>query len=268
MSRYWVRLAELLGVNSIPIVGVLAGQWSPATALSVYWIENLLASIFTAARLYFYARWTDPATHPVVAEGSSFALRRPGPFLAMTIPFTLAHAVMLAGVFAVVLHMQPDFGDLQSAAFALLVVQGLAFGFDLWTLADWPVARVNDRADYLQGRVMLVHLSIFVGMFLVAWFDRPGAFFAFFVGAKALSDLGQLLPRIDSGTPDAPPRWLAAVMKRFPRHNGESFEEHWRRTHKGGDRGPGTMDRGEIGGAPGVAAITRPPLWRAKRKKR
>jgi len=111
MSRYWVRLAELLGVNSIPIVGVLAGQWSPATALSAYWIESLLASIFTATRLFLYARWSDSATHPVVAEGSSFALRRPGPFRAMTIPFTLAHAVRLAAVFAAVLHMPRQNGE-------------------------------------------------------------------------------------------------------------------------------------------------------------
>ena len=36
---------------------------------------------------------------------------------------------------------------------------------------------------------------------------------------------------IDSGTPGAPPRWLAAVMRRFPRQNGESFEEYWLRTN-------------------------------------
>jgi hypothetical protein len=69
------------------------------------------ASIFTATRLFLYARWSDSATHPVVAEGSSFALRRPGPFLAMTIPFTLAHAVMLAAVFAAVLHMPRQNGE-------------------------------------------------------------------------------------------------------------------------------------------------------------
>ena len=254
MSRSWIRLAELLGLNSIPIVGVLAGQWSPATALCVYWVENLLASIFTAARLFLYARWSDPATHPVAAEESSFALRRPGPFLAMTIPFTLAHAVMLAGVFAAVLHMQPDLDDLRRATFALLVVQGLAFGVDLWTLAAWPVARLNDRADYLHGRVMLVHLSILIGMFLVAWFGRPGAFFGFFVGAKALSDIGQLLPRIDSGTPEAPPRWLAAVMKQFPRQNGESFAEYWRRTNLPAGTGP--------------AAKPPRPRWPPRRRKR
>lgn len=237
MRGRWTTLAELLGVNSVPVVGVLAGGWSPATALTVYWLENLVAAILVAARLALHARWRDPAQVPDVAPGSSFAPRRAGAFLAAAVPFTLAHAAMLGVVFAVVLDTRPDGAALRQAALALVVMQGLAFGADLWTLADWPLTRVNERADYLLGRVVLVHLSILAGMFLAASLDRPAAFFWFFVGCKVLSDLTRLLPRVDQGTPGAPPRWLAAIMRRFPRQNGETFEEYWARTHGSGDHG-------------------------------
>ena len=50
----------------------------------------------------------------------------------------------------------------------LLGGQGLAFGVDLWTLERWPARRVNECADYLPGRVVLVHLSIIAGMVLAA----------------------------------------------------------------------------------------------------
>lgn len=258
MRTRWTRLVELLGVNSVPVVGVLAGEWSSATALTVYWIENLVASVLTAGRLALHARWRDPSADPDVAAESSFACRRPGPFLATTVPFSIAHGLMLVAVFALVLNVAPDAGHLRQAAVALVVMQGLAFGVDLWTLADWPVARVNERADHLTGRVVMVHLAILIGMVAFAWLHRPGAFFAFFVGCKLLADATALLPRVDPGTPDRPPRWLAAIMRHVPRQNGETFEEYWRRTHRSGDRGPGT------GGRRGATAPPR-PKWRGRR---
>jgi len=261
MRARWTRLVELLGVNSVPVVGVLAGDWSSATALTVYWIENLVAAVLTAGRLALHARWSDPSADPVVAPDSSFARRRPGPFLASNVSFTIAHGLMLVAVFALVLKVTPDAGHLRQAALALVVMQGLAFGVDLWTLADWPLARVNERADHLTGRVVTVHLTILVGIVAFAWLNRPGAFFGFFVGCKVLADATSLLPRVDQGTPDRPPRWLAAVMRHFPRQNAESFEEYWRRTHQASDQGPGTGDQG-------VGTTTRRPIRRPKKARR
>jgi hypothetical protein len=251
MKGRWVRVAELLGVNSIPVVGVLAGDWSAATALSVYWVENLIASLLIAARLALHARWRDRTQDPIVAAGSSFAPKSAGPFLVTALPFTLAHGLVLAFIFAMVLELTPDLADLRRAVVALAVVQGITFGIDLWTLADWPVARVNERADYLLGRVVLVHLSIIAGMVLAAWLERPRAFFVFFVGCKVLSDLTQLLPRVDPGTPGEPPRWLSRLMRHFPKQKGETFDEYWRRTNL----------------PPGKKAAP-PPRWRHKRRKR
>ena len=227
MLRRLTKIVELLGVNAVPVLGVFAGEWSSATALSVYWAENLIASLLIGARLYLHRRWNGVAAPS--AGGS--AVMAPGAFLGSAIPFTLAHGVMLAAVFAAVVKVAPDLANLRQAVFALLVVQGLAFGVDLWTLERWPAHRVNERADFLLGRVVLVHLSIIAGMVLAAWLDRPGAFFAFFVGCKVLSDLTQFLPRIDTSPGSAPPRWLSAVMRKLPSKDGRTFEEHWADTH-------------------------------------
>ena len=233
--RRFTRLLEMVGVNSVPVLGVFASDWSSATALSVYWAENLIAAVLIGARLWLYRRWSADAApslslttgpRPVVAQA-------PGTFLGTAIPFTLAHGVMLGAVFVVVVKASPDMADLQQAIVALLVFQGLAFGIDLWTLDRWPAHRVNERADYLLGRVVLVHLSIIAGMILAAWLDRPGAFFAFFVGCKVLADLTQFLPRINTAPGSAPPRWLSVLMRRFPKKDGLTFDEHWTRSHGG-----------------------------------
>ena len=225
----------MVGVNSVPVLGVFASDWSSATALSVYWAENLIAAVLIGARLWLHRRWSaDAALSPPSTSGPRLvAAQAPGTFLGMAIPFTLAHGVMLAAVFVVVVKASPDLADLQHAIVALLVFQGLAFGIDLWTLDRWPPHRVNERADHLLGRVVLVHLSIIAGMFLAAWLDRPGAFFAFFVGCKVLADLTQFLPRIDTAPGSVPPRWLSVLMRRFPKKDGLTFDEHWARTHGG-----------------------------------
>ncbi len=233
--RRFTRLLEMVGVNSVPVLGVFASDWSSATALSVYWAENLIAAVLIGARLWLYRRWSADAApslslttgpRPVVAQA-------PGTFLGTAIPFTLAHGVMLGAVFVVVVKASPDMADLQQAIVALLVFQGLAFGIDLWTLDRWPAHRVNERADHLLGRVVLVHLSIIAGMILAAWLDQPGAFFAFFVGCKVLADLTQFLPRINTAPGSAPPRWLSVLMRRFPKKDGLTFDEHWTRSHGG-----------------------------------
>jgi hypothetical protein len=253
--RRITRLAELIGVNSIPVLGVFAGDWSSATALAVYWCENLFATGLVAARLWLHRRWQAP---PAPGEPAAPPARPPAELLVTAVPFTLAHGLFLAFILAMVTGLSPDLAHLRQAVMAMAAVQGLAFGLDLWSLGAWPAGRVNERADHLMGRVVLVHLSIIAGVFVAAWLDRPEGFFGFFVGCKVLADVTQLLPRPDQGTPDRPPRWLAAVMRYVPKQNGETFEAYWRRSHQAGDRGPGTGDRGRVRKA-------RRPTWRAKK---
>jgi len=226
------RLFETLGVNSLPVVGVVAGDWSWATVLSIYWAENLIAAVLIGLRLWLHRRWRAGA-----GESSTDGLKAPGHFLGTTLAFNLAHGLFLALVLAGLLKAWPDLATLQQAIVVLLVMQGLAFGIDLWSLEQWPVARVNERADHLLGRVVLVHLSIIAGMVSYAVFDTEWAFFAVFAGFKVLSDAATFLPRgAVAADQKAPPRWLAAVARWFPAQNGETFEQYWARTHQpGGD---------------------------------
>ena len=244
-----VKLVEMLGVNSVPIVGVVAGEWSSATALSVYWAENLIASALVGARLWLHRRWTAQA----VDDGTPRLglAKAPVEFLVTAIPFTVVHGFMLVMVFSLVTKTGPDLVNLMQAVVVLLVLQGLAFGVDLWSLGDWPAHRVNERAEYLRGRVVLVHLSIIVGMFLFAWLNRPGAFFAFFVGCKVVSDMAQFLPRVSTTPGSVPPRWLSAVMRTFPKKDGLTFDEHWAHTH-GQPRAPATHAASKPRAAPAL----------------
>jgi hypothetical protein len=166
-----IRVAETLGVNSLPFVGLVASDWSWSTALGVYWFENLIAAALVALRLVLHQRWRAALREQLPKEVQS-----PAQFFAVTLTFNVAHGLFLGMVL-------------------LLVLKGLAFGFDLWTLDQWPLARVTERAGHLLGRVVLVHLSIIAGMIAFAIFDEAWTFFAVFAGLKGLSDVAQFLPR-------------------------------------------------------------------------
>jgi hypothetical protein len=185
-----IRVAETLGVNSLPLVGLVAGDWSWSTALGVYWLENLIAAGLVAMRLVLHQRW-----HAALNERLPKEVNTPGQFFTVTLAFNLAHGLFLGMVLLLVLKAAPDIAALEQAFVVLLVMQGLAFGVDLWTLDQWPVARVAERAGHLLGRVVLVHLSIIAGMIAFAIFDEAWTFFAVFAGLKGLSDVAQFLPR-------------------------------------------------------------------------
>ena len=185
-----IRVAETLGVNSLPFVGLVAGDWSWSTALGVYWFENLIASGLVALRLVLHQRWRAALNERLPKD-----VKSPGQFFTVTLVFNLAHGLFLGMVLLLVLKAAPDVAALEQAFFVLLVMQGLAFGFDLWTLDQWPLDRVTERAGHLLGRVVLVHLSLLAGMIAFAIFDEPWTFFAVFAGLKGLSDVAQFLPR-------------------------------------------------------------------------
>lgn len=219
----WPRLFELIGLNTIPIVGVFAQGWSPSTALTLYWLESLAMSACLLIRIALHRYWTRKRGHerqPLLQE-----------VLVTSIPFSVAHGVFL-GFFFFALNVAPDLHTVSQAAQLMLLVEGLTLAFDLRSLADWPLQRLRERAELLFGRVALVHLTIIVGGAMLAYSNAPARALSVFVVLKALSDLGSLIPRtVAAGTDHAPPAWIAWVGRVFPKQKGETFDEYWRRTH-------------------------------------
>lgn len=66
-----------------------------------------------------------------------------------------------------------------------------------------------------MGRVLVVHLAVIGGMFLVAVTQRPTSFFAVFIALKLLLELGTALPQARLSAAGAP-GWLGWV-RRFGR---------------------------------------------------
>jgi hypothetical protein len=240
----WTRIVEILGLNAVPAAGWAVGGWTPATALVLFWAENLLVTITLATRIALHRRWTGAQGHDrahlgitvTTGRGARAERVRFGSFLAEflsgAVPFVVAHGLFLAVIIGGILQTTIDRAALAQGVLGLVVVEGLALVVDLTGLSTWPFARLRQRAEHLLGRVVLVQLAIIGGMIYFAYRDTPEAFFGAFLALKVVADLGGLIPRTETvATSATPPWWLAAVMRHLPARHGETFEQYWARTH-------------------------------------
>jgi hypothetical protein len=240
------RLLPLVAVNAIPIIGVFAAGWDSATALTLYWWENLVGSLLVALRLVLHRRLThkrgyerlqlalasgnQPGEEPTWKTGRPQRLERKGSFLQefllASCAATAVHGLLLWFVLAKVLADRADDWALREGVLGVAAFQVLTFLFDLRGLGERPFAWVRTQAQDSVNRVTLIHLVLLVGVG-VSLRGGAGSFFGPFAVLKALADVGNALARagVTADVPVSPP-WLTRVMNRLgPKH--ADFGDYW-----------------------------------------
>jgi hypothetical protein len=243
-------LLRVLGLNAVPVGGVMLAGWTTGTGLTLYWCETLIGTATNAVRIAQHRRMTGKRGHyrgqlgVEINAGDDPPARRPArgrtkwksflaEYLVGSLVFTFAHGLFLAIILGAFLKSWPTRDEMLwgLAGIALFQVGGLAF--DLVSLRDWPFARLKLQVQSAMGRVVLVHLAIIFGMALVFWLDKPGSFFWVFGGLKTLSDVGGLVGAKSgaragvAASPQAPPKWAKSVVAKIA--PGEDFDLYWQR---------------------------------------
>jgi len=247
-------LVSLLGINSVPLAGVFLAGWSGATALSLYWWENLFGCVLVLARLLLHRRLTHkrgygrlhltlasrdtgepgeswrPGRRPKVLRKGSFVQE----FTVAALAATAVHGLLLWFVVSKVLERSPDGVALRQGVLCVGAVQAATFLWDLRGLRQRPFAWVREQAQTTLNRVTLIHLFLIVGTW-VALKSETVTFFGPFAVLKAMADVGNLLAKsgVNLDGPEAP-RWLAATMRRIA-PDGPDFADYWRKL-KGEER--------------------------------
>lgn len=245
MKRYLVRLpgagrlAQTLGLNSIPVAGVFAEGWSGGTALALYWLESALVIGLVAARIALHrwrtgkaGHWRAPHFTGTGRYGGTGSLL--ASYVRFALPFTVVHGVFLGTMLALITVNRPDLdlgiraGDLATGAAAVAALLLVGFLLDLVGLGERPFRWVERLAERALGRVFVVHATIVFGLLATAWTDGPAGLFAVFAGLKTAVELGALFPERDPAL--GPPRWLR-FLDRVPGPAGETFSDSWRKVH-------------------------------------
>lgn len=245
----WLRV---LGLNAVPVGGVMLAGWSTSTGLALYWCETLLGTATNAMRIAAHRRMTHKRGHfrgqlgIEINAGDDPLPRRRGrgrtewrsfltEYLVGSLVFTLVHGLFLAILLGAFIKIWPSRDELLYGLLAITLFQAGGLAFDLLSLRDWPFARLKTQVQGAMGRVVLVHIAILFGMALVFWLDKPSSFFWVFGGLKTATDLGGLLgarsgAKGDAATPAAAPAWAKAIaVKLSP---GENLDDYWRSEHE------------------------------------
>jgi hypothetical protein len=238
------RTVPVLGLNAVPLLGLFVGGWSTGTAVALYWIETALTIPFVSARILLHRRLTRTAGHYGVQTearsrlGGTLRVTRGttthlAAFLSVMVPFVLVHGIFMA--FLVFLILPREGGPAAAVALADLRRGAAAVGsfmaagllIDLVGIGRRPFRWIERITALAQGRVLVVHLTILLGLFALAITGLPTALFVIFAGLKTLVDLGGIWPERDSPEPPALASWLDRVIPSKP---GETFVDYWRRS--------------------------------------
>lgn|GEM_PF-490700 len=250
-----LRAAQVVGVNAVPAGGFFLDGWSPATAIALYWLENLVGGILWALRIGVHARLTrkrghilDPLETSPSRRGSAAARRRPTRrpdadplgaddlkppprsmrrymvhYGALALFFTLVQGIFVALILFGVLKQKPEWARLESGATILVGILLGGFLVDLTRLRRWPFLELKNRAGATLGRVFVMHFTILGGMPLLALLGADAGFFGVFIGLKATLDLAGMLPWSGANADEAP-HWLVRLLGR----HGADFARYWR----------------------------------------
>jgi hypothetical protein len=252
--RSLVPALQALGASSVPVVGTFAAGWSAATALALYWCENLLGALLISILIACHRRLTRKRGHwrsqlgtrtrtigkvrgkrvvhtPKESGDRSFFSE----FLSTSLAFNLAHGVFLALLLGIFLPRQGatpvDPAALRNGLVAMAVVLLAGFAFNLVRLRDRPFAWLRRSAQLSLGRMALIHLSILFGVFLAATTGRPERFFLLFIVLKLIADVATSLPFLEVKMSGEIPRWaLWLARKGQPEMTEEEVREDWRET--------------------------------------
>ena len=182
----------LVAANLVPLAGVLFFGWSVFSTLLLFWVENAIVGAFNvlrvlvaqpqiaalwAAKLFMIPFFTFHYGMFVTVHGVFVLSLFGGGFTGRGFPTaaTFAHAVQVAGV--------------APAAWGLVVSHAVSFAFNYIGNGQYKSAQVQALMFRPYGRVMVLHVVILGGGFLVATLGSPLLPLALLVVLKTGLDL-------------------------------------------------------------------------------
>ena len=199
----------LILANLVPLVGVVFFGWSLFATLLLFWVENVIVGVFSVLQMLM-ARPGDPAAWALKLFMIPFFILHYG-------MFTTVHGVFVMSLFgdppaklsqtpAAFLHAVQATG-IAGAAAALALSHAVSFILNFIGSGKYRTAELQVLMFRPYGRVMVLHVVILLGGFLVQLVGSPMPALALLVVLKTGLDLGAHLrehrPAPSGTAPDA-----------------------------------------------------------------
>jgi len=167
----------LIIANLVPLYGVLILHWEIFPILLLFWIENVIVGIFNVLKMAFAAP----------ASTGSWLIKIPLiPFFCFHYGmFTLVHGIFVFGFFGGFFTEGSAFPDENAlykaitetgigwAILALLISHAVSFTWNYIGKGEYKKANPQELMGQPYGRVVMLHLTILIGGFLVMAMGSP-----------------------------------------------------------------------------------------------
>lgn len=183
----------LLIANILPLFGVLLLHWDVFPLLVVFWLENVIVGVFNVIKMLFASP----------ASGRQWGAKIAAiPFFCFHYGmFTLIHGLFVFLVFGGILNETSE--DLSPGLFAqvfneyllwwavlaLFISHLVSFVLNYIGKGEYKQAKINALMGEPYGRVVILHITIILGAFLVAIFGAPVFALILLIALKLIVDI-------------------------------------------------------------------------------
>lgn len=218
MGATIARILELIPATfrqAIPLNGIFAEGWQPATAVALYWFESVLLMVIavvlcwrirrrTSDDAIAFARESGDSDAAEALAAEQLAARKAGVNPQDVLLFHGGSLGVFGGFLGGVLfiltangHIGPfNWEQFRDGADAMMLVVAVSFGLEMLSFRAMNVAAVQSRVDACLGRWALLWLLGFFGTIALAATGRVGAFFGWFAILKAAWEGWGMLARV------------------------------------------------------------------------
>ena len=159
---YSISVIVLILTNLIPLMGVLFFEWSIASIIFLYWLENVVIGFYNVLKMITVRRQTSPGTHvPRIMQyiAKAFTI---GFFILHYGAFTAAHGLVVTRLLQA--FSPYSFREVLVGFIALLVSHGVSFAQNFIGKEEYARVTLGTLMHQPYHRVLVMHISILLGV--------------------------------------------------------------------------------------------------------
>jgi hypothetical protein len=191
----WLRpsVIALLLANLVPVVGVLAFGWEVFPLVFLFWSENVIVGVFNALKMLF--------ANPEVPLGWAAKVFMIPFFCVHYGMFTFVHGIFVMVLFGGGMKRGAGFPNIETfrhaaqeyhlgwAILGLAVSHAVSFATNYLGRAEYRQASLPMLMQQPYGRIVVLHLTILGGGFLMMALHSPTVGLVLLVALKTALDL-------------------------------------------------------------------------------
>jgi hypothetical protein len=185
--RLFTSASTGVGVTAVPVVGWFWGGWAAETAMILYLLETLLAVPLIVLRIQLLRPPADQQDPGEIRKRREWLQT----YLVTVAGFGGGCTIFMAAFLFLFMKFPLDLPALRAGLMPISIFLLIGFFTDLILRQPLSLPEVEKHFEMSLGRVFLLFLAVFVGVWLAAvemiWFLTP------FVVLKTLADLEQPL---------------------------------------------------------------------------